>query len=113
MVGWATLALTTLAASDKQTLLERLDPERRVAVVLALIGLALLGVLLVTLILLAGRWVRHPAPRRPRRAPALPSMAAAVREGAREIEHDSSPGETLPGRSTSSETLHDRRAGEG
>lgn len=40
------------------TLLEQLDPQRRAAVILALIGLCLLGVTMVVLTMLGGRWVR-------------------------------------------------------
>ncbi|WP_425395210.1 hypothetical protein [Aeoliella sp.] len=57
-----------LADEAKQTALERLDPERRAAVVLALVGLSLLGVLLVVIVLLGGRWARQRRPLRGTRA---------------------------------------------
>ncbi len=53
-----------LADASTDTVLERLEPERRAAVVLALVGLALLGVLLAVITMLAGRWARHERPLR-------------------------------------------------
>lgn len=42
-----------------ETLLERLDPQRRAAVILALMALCLLGVTMVVLTMLGARWVRR------------------------------------------------------
>jgi hypothetical protein len=56
-----------LAEVSSDTVLENLDPGRRVAVVLALVGLGLLGVLLVVVTILAGRWARQDRPQRGRR----------------------------------------------
>ena len=50
------LGLELLAA---QTLMQRLDPYRSVAVVMALLAIALLGVFLVTTVMLGGHWVRR------------------------------------------------------
>jgi len=76
MVNWSAQLWLLAVDAPSKTVLEQLDPQRRVAVVLALLGLGLLGALLVTLIMLAGRWARHdyrprrgggpPEPRRPR-----------------------------------------------
>ncbi|MEX0978590.1 MAG: hypothetical protein WDZ48_07050, partial [Pirellulales bacterium] len=45
------------AAEEKaQSLLMRLDPERRATVLMALLGLVLVGVGLAALVILAGRW---------------------------------------------------------
>jgi len=56
-----------LAQEQSQTILEKLEPERRVAVVLALVALGLLGVLLVIITMLASRWARHDRPGRTER----------------------------------------------
>jgi hypothetical protein len=48
-----------LAQATNETVLEKLEPDRRAAVILALVGLGLLGVLLVVVTMLAGRWARH------------------------------------------------------
>jgi hypothetical protein len=48
-----------LAEKADDTVLERLDPDRRAAVIAALVGLVLLGTLLVVVVMLAGRWARH------------------------------------------------------
>lgn len=53
-----------LAQAEPQTVLEQLDPERRVAVVMALVGLGLLAALLVAIVMLGGRWARQTRPRR-------------------------------------------------
>jgi hypothetical protein len=47
------------AEQAAEPLLERLDPERRVAVVMALLGIAVVGIFLVTMVLLGGSWVRR------------------------------------------------------
>ncbi|MCO6043068.1 hypothetical protein NG895_04045 [Aeoliella sp. ICT_H6.2] len=57
-----------LADETKQTALERLDPDRRAAVILALVGLSLLGVLLIVIVMLGARWARQRRPQRPKRA---------------------------------------------
>ncbi len=53
-----------VAEASQDTVLEKLDPERRAAVVMALVGLGLLGVLLVVVTMLAGRWARQERPSR-------------------------------------------------
>jgi hypothetical protein len=47
-----------------QPLLERLDPPRRAAVIMALVAIAILGIFLVTFVLLGGHWARRLARRR-------------------------------------------------
>jgi hypothetical protein len=66
-----------LAAQQKEPVLERLDPPRRVAVVMALLALVLTGLVLVTCAMIGARWVRRMARHKPgrRRAP-VAAMAA-------------------------------------
>ena len=45
--------------------LERLDPPRRAAVVMALLGLTLVGLFLITFVMVGGHWVRRLARHRP------------------------------------------------
>jgi hypothetical protein len=45
--------------------LERLDPPRRAAVVMALLGLVLTGLVLVTCVMLGAHWVRRLAQHKP------------------------------------------------
>jgi hypothetical protein len=47
--------------------LERLDPPRRAAVVMALLGLTLIGLFLITFAMVGGHWVRRLARHRPGR----------------------------------------------
>jgi hypothetical protein len=66
------------AAQPAEPLLERLDPQRRTAVIMAIIWLVVVGLLLVTCTMLGARWVRRIArhkPRSPRIDP--PARAAA------------------------------------
>src|SRR3954466_712411 len=58
-----------LAAEDaSEPVLERLDPPRRAAVVMALLALTLIGLFLVVFIMVGGHWVRRLARQRPRKA---------------------------------------------
>src|SRR3954454_22311230 len=53
------------AAPSIDPVLERLDPPRRAAVVMALLGLTLVGLFIITTILVGGHWVRRLARHRP------------------------------------------------
>jgi len=55
-----------LVGQPAEPVLERLDPPRRAAVVMALIAIALTGILLVTCVMLGANWVRRMARDRPR-----------------------------------------------
>jgi hypothetical protein len=55
-----------LAAQPAQPVLERLDPQRRTAVIMAIIWMVVIGLILVTCTMLGGRWVRRIARQRPR-----------------------------------------------
>jgi hypothetical protein len=54
-----------LAADAKQLPWDRLDPVRRAQVLMALLGLLLLGFLLIMLVLVGGRYARRLARQRP------------------------------------------------
>ena len=57
---WGILAEQKLA----EPLLERLDPPRRAAVVMALLAITIVGVFLVAFVILGGNWARRLARRR-------------------------------------------------
>jgi len=58
-----------LAAGERaEPLLMRLDPEQRAKVLMALVGLVLVGSLLIALVWLGGRHLRRIAGKRPRPA---------------------------------------------
>jgi len=44
-----------------EPLIERLDPPRRAAVLMAILGLVILGITLVACVMIGGRWVRRMA----------------------------------------------------
>jgi hypothetical protein len=54
-----------LLAEQKDPVLERLDPPRRAAVIMALLALVLLGLVLVTCVMIGGHWVRRMARHKP------------------------------------------------
>ena len=54
-----------LAQQSAEPVLERLDPPRRAAVVMALLGLVLTGLLLVTIVMVGAHWVRRMARHKP------------------------------------------------
>lgn len=100
--AWAAQALWAEAGVQK------LPPPTRAAVIMALLGIALAGMLIVVIILLGGHWVRRqgihrrgpavPPDRLPMRRPAAPAADAAT---------DSLPAttDTISDRPNSSETL--------
>lgn len=54
-----------VAAQASEPVLERLDPPRRAAVVMALLALTLIGLFFIVLIMVGGHWVRRMARHRP------------------------------------------------
>jgi len=54
-----------MAATSVEPVLEQLDKPRRAAVVMALLGLTLVGLFLITFVLVGGHWVRRLARHRP------------------------------------------------
>jgi hypothetical protein len=59
-IVWGTLAEQKAA----EPLLERLDPPRRAAVVMALLAISMIGLFLVTVVMLGSHWARRLASRR-------------------------------------------------
>jgi hypothetical protein len=66
-----------VAAQSADPLFERLDPPRRAAVVMALLGLTLIGLFLITFAMIGGHWVRRMARHRPSRRRAGTAAAAS------------------------------------
>ncbi len=61
-----------LMAKDVGPALERMEPAKRVAVIMALLALTLIGIFLVIFIMVGGHWVRRLARHRPRSGAAAP-----------------------------------------
>jgi len=62
----AAVSLRGLAEVDAaKPVLEQLDPPKRAAVVMALLGITLVGMFLVVLAMVGGHWVRRMARHRP------------------------------------------------
>jgi hypothetical protein len=73
-VCWTSLLV---AAAPSGPVLEQLDPPRRAAVIMALLALVLTGLLLVTIAMLGGHWVRRLARHKPASAHTSSRGAAA------------------------------------
>jgi hypothetical protein len=67
------------ASQASKPVLERLDPPRRAAVVMALLALVLTGLFLVACIMLGGHWVRRLARHKPGSRAANSSHSAGNR----------------------------------
>ena len=78
---------TLLAQQATLPAIERLDPPRRAAVLMALLGLVLLGITLVACVMIGGRWVRNASRRQPSasRVQATNSSATWRRELAKHL----------------------------
>ena len=101
-----------LAAESAGPVLERLDPPRRAAVVMALLGLVLIGLLLVTIAMLGAHWVRRLARHNPGRRPtSIKSSDTAGNRRLRDSLQDILPackaGETLHVDASTNETKVD------
>jgi hypothetical protein len=57
----AILVAALESAGSAEPLIERLDPPRRAAVLMAILGLVLLGLALVACVMIGGRWLRRVA----------------------------------------------------
>jgi hypothetical protein len=65
--NWGRMLVDLLMAMQPpQPVLERLDPQRRTAVIMAIILMVVIGLILVTCTMLGGRWVRRVARQKPR-----------------------------------------------
>jgi hypothetical protein len=64
VIGEAPFALAFILLAIEESaepLIDRLDPPRRAAVLMAILALVLLGLALVTCVMIGGRWVRRVA----------------------------------------------------
>lgn len=61
------------AVQGVEPVLEKLDPPRRAAVVMALLALTLIGLFSIVFIMVGGHWVRRMARHRPGKAGATPA----------------------------------------
>ncbi len=79
VMNWS--ASTGFAAEATTPVLERLDPPRRAVVVMALLGLVLTGLVLITCVMLGAHWVRRLARHKPNDLlPSIELRGAAERD---------------------------------
>lgn len=81
MIGAATnvTACSCLALAEAPAPPQKLSPPASAAVLMALLGIALLGMLLVVIILLGGNWVRKQG--KHQRGPSVPPDRLPLRRG--------------------------------
>jgi hypothetical protein len=68
LLGNLDLSWLILAQEAVKPVLERIDPPRRAAIIMALLGLTLVGLFLIVLAMVGGHWARRLARQRPGRA---------------------------------------------
>jgi hypothetical protein len=102
------------SAPPASSVLERLDPPKRAAVVMALLGLVLTGLVLVTCVMLGSHWVRQLARHRPpqqgeRTTSRSPAESRRLRHALDGILPSVKSGDTVQHDSSSSDTIVDPR----
>ena len=85
------------AQQTGDAVLERLDPPRRAAVVMALLGLTLVGLFLITFVMVGGHWVRRLARHRPgrRRFVTKAATEGELRDALKQILPEGNPSDTV------------------
>ena len=108
-IVWS-LATHLLAVEKSAELpLQRLDPLRRAAVVMAILALVLTGIALVACVMIGGRWVRRLAAHRHGRTTRTTNIEnQRLRSALRPILPEGQPGETTIAKRSSDETVTDR-----
>ena len=101
-----------LAQKSTEPVLEQLDPPRRAAVIMALLGLVLTGLLLVTIAMLGAHWVRRLARHKPGGQRSSTDREAArknrqLRESLQSILPDVQSGDTIQMGGSTKETKVD------
>jgi hypothetical protein len=93
-ICYAVRATSLLAAVAKPG--EKLPPPTKAAAQMALLGIALVGLLFVVMILLGGHWVRRQG--RPRRGPVVPPDRAPIKTNPpqQQGEHDDDAPQSSP-----------------
>lgn len=90
-------AMLFAAAKDAGPVFEQLDAPRRAAVVMALLGLTLLGLFLIAFVMLGGHWVRRLARHRldARKFEELAKVDSSLRESLQGILPDKKSNDTV------------------
>ena len=107
--GW----IATWLTAETSPVLERLDPPRRAAVVMALMGLVLTGLVLVACVMLGSHWVRRLARHRPNGASPSAGMRSTAgsmrtRKSLQSMLPDEKTGDTVQIDDSTKETKVDR-----
>lgn len=111
IIGWVGSGVL-IAQQQTENVMERLDPPRRAAVVMALLGIVLTGLLLVLIVMLGAHWVRRMARYKPGRDRTSAGGAEvgknrALRESLKSIGSEAKSNETVLFNPSSKETRVD------
>jgi len=99
-------SLLFAAAKDGEAVFEQLDAPRRAAVVMALLGLTLVGLFLIAFVMLGGHWVRRLARHRlgARQFEELAKEDSSLRESLKGVLPDKKSNDTVMLDTTSKDT---------
>jgi len=93
---------------SSESVLERLDPPRRMAVLMALLGVLLVGLMLVMIVMVGAKWVRrlarHEAGQRATMTSGQQDSSGRPRDALRDVLPETNVGETIRLNISSGET---------
>jgi hypothetical protein len=84
LFGKLNLSFLILAQEAAKPVLERIDPPRRAAIIMALLALTLVGIFLVVLAMVGGHWARRIARQRPEQGSGSGGMTYSAEERLRQ-----------------------------
>lgn len=106
MVNASSIVLVALQSTESA--LEQLDPPRRIAVLMALLGLILVGLMLVMIVMVGAKWVRrlarHEVGQHASGVSGYQRRSGRLQDGAPDIMSEVNTGETIRLNVSSKET---------
>ena len=107
VIATASIHTCAVLAERSEPLLERLDPVTRTKVLMALLGLVLLGITMIACVMIGGRWVRRLAQHRPRTSAIHKKSISGTNKSTMSAPTSSSTGDTIFGEQKTDETIPD------
>lgn len=107
VIATASIYAYAFLAERLAPLLERLDPVTRTKLLMALLGLVLLGITMIACVMIGGRWVRRLAQHQPRSATIEKESKWGTTSKATAPPFTNSTGDTVFGKQQTDETTID------
>jgi hypothetical protein len=107
VIATASIHACAFLAEGTVPLLQRLDPVTRTKVLMALLGLVLLGITMVACVMIGGRWVRRLAKHSPRNATIQEKAKWEKKPGASTPTVAGTTSDTIFGEQQTDETITD------